>query len=302
MNTLSYKLFVALVFSFLLTLVAPSVALSQTQNQAEAQNLTLDQSQLQSQVPSPEVSQDQQGGGEIQQPTAIPSQAVGAEQADQLAREGKFAEALQAYELLVAQGEVSAALYYNLGYCYFKQGMLGKSILNFERALRLNPADVDTQENLKMAYSLTDKMDVVEPIAIERWWDSFKNSLSSDGWAWLFVLLFALTITGVALFFFHTSVSMRKTGFFSAIFLFVLALFALSFSMQKRSEVLDSEEGIIMASSVTLSTSPDKNGSQMAVLHEGTHVTVIDQLGDWIEVKLVDGNVGWLKVSDVEMI
>lgn len=72
--------------------------------------------------------------------------------------------------------------------------------------------------------------------------------------------------------------------------------------MQKRSEVLDSEEGIIMASSVTLSTSPDKNGSQMAVLHEGTHVTVIDQLGDWIEVKLVDGNVGWLKVSDVEMI
>ncbi len=234
--------------------------------------------------------------------TLYAAAAPSIEEADQMAMDGKFAEASVAYEQILAEGQESAELYYNLGYSYFKQGMLGKAILNFERSKRLNPSDPDVAENLSQAYALTDKMQVVEPIVFDRAWQSFKATFGSDGWAVTFVILFALTIVGIACFLFLDSVAVRKIGFFSAIVLFICALFTLSFSIQKRAEILDPSEAIIMVSSTNLLTSPDKNGSQMAVLHEGTHLTIIDTLGDWIEVRLIDGNIGWLPLNDVEKI
>ena len=77
---------------------------------------------------------------------------------------------------------------------------------------------------------------------------------------------------------------------------------SLSISLRKRADILNSNEAIIMVSSATLATSPDKNGTEMAVLHEGTKVIIVDELGEWIEVKLKDGNVGWLLLSNVEKI
>ncbi len=222
--------------------------------------------------------------------------------ADSLARDGKFPEATDAYEAILASGNESADLYYNLGYSYFKQGMLAKAIINFERSRRLNPSDPDVIENLSQAYALTDKLQVLEPMLITRLWNAFRDSLSSNGWAVAFVILFALTLTGIGLFLFMDSVALRKTGFFSATILALLAIVALSISLNKRSEILNSDDAIIMVSSATLATSPDKNATEMAVLHEGTPVHIIDYLGDWAEVRLKDGNVGWLLLSNIEKI
>lgn len=222
--------------------------------------------------------------------------------ADALARDGKYAEAADAYEAILNGGQESAGLYYNLGYSYFKQGMLGRAILNFERCQRLNPSDPDVEANLALAYALTDKMQEIEPLFITKLWRGLCDALSSDGWAVVFVVLFFLIIAGLCCFFFVNSVALRKVGFFSAAVLAIFAIVALSISLQKRADVLNSDEAIIMVSSATLATSPDKNGSEMAVLHEGTKVVIIDQLGEWVEVKLKDGNVGWLLLSSVEKI
>ena len=193
-------------------------------------------------------------------------------------------------------------MYYNLGYSYYKQGALGKAILNFERSKRLKPSDADVAANLEQLYSLTDKMQVVEPVIFETWWQNLKNAFGSDGWAVVFIIVFVLMLCGVSAFLFLDSVAARKAGFFSAIALLVVGAFALSVSLQKRSEMLNSSEAIIMSSSVNLLTSPDKNGSQMAVLHEGTPVSIVDELGEWVEVKLRDGNIGWLKLAEIERI
>ena len=190
------------------------------------------------------------------------------EEAEQLARDGKFNEAVDAYDAVLASGYETADVYYTLD----------------------------------LAYSLTDKMQTVEPFVLDKWWQGVKDSFGSDGWAVLFVTLFFLALCGIGCFLFLDSVAARKIGFFSALLLAIVAVFALSVSLQKRSEIINSDEAIIMSSSVTLQTSPDKNGSQMAVLHEGTYVKIIDTLGEWIEVRLKDGNIGWLKANEVEKI
>ena len=222
--------------------------------------------------------------------------------ANQLAMDGNNIDAIESYKYILGEGYESAQIYYNLGYCYYKNGNLGPAILNFERAHRLDPSDEDTIYNLEQAYEMTDKMQKLTPIFFYRWWRSFCTLTDSNGWAVLFIIFFILVLTGAALFLFANSVPMRKAGFFVALISIVLSVGALSISFNQRSEVIDSQSAIIMSSSVTLSTSPDKNGTQMAILHEGTHVFIISTLGEWCEVRLDDGNVGWIKSKEIEKI
>ncbi len=223
-------------------------------------------------------------------------------QADTLCQNNKFEEASAIYEEILAGGQENSKIYYNLGYAYFKQGMTGKSILNFERAKRLAPNDEDVTFNLEQLYLLTDKVEVIEPVFFVVWWRNFCDVASSDGWAWIFVVIFVLMLVGVGFFMFSDSVALRKTGFFSAIILVIFAVVSLSISIEKRNESLYSTEAIIMSPSTTLSTSPDKYGSEMAVLHEGTYVLILSELGDWCQVKLKDGNIGWIRLKDLEVI
>ena len=61
-------------------------------------------------------------------------------------------------------------------------------------------------------------------------------------------------------------------------------------------------EAIVFASSVTVKSSPDESGTDLVVLHEGTKVTVKSTLGEWSEVDLEDGNVGWMPSKEIQMI
>jgi tetratricopeptide (TPR) repeat protein len=76
---------------------------------------------------------------------------------------GEFVEAANVYETILAAGIQDSALYYNLGNAYFKQGEIGRAILNYRRAQYLNPRDPDIADNLAIARSQTvDKFETVE--------------------------------------------------------------------------------------------------------------------------------------------
>src|SRR5438552_16860049 len=60
---------------------------------------------------------------------------------------GHFKEAIDEYESLVRSGQWSANLFYDLGNAYFRAGDFGRAILNYERALALEPRHPETQAN-----------------------------------------------------------------------------------------------------------------------------------------------------------
>ena len=62
------------------------------------------------------------------------------------------------------------------------------------------------------------------------------------------------------------------------------------------------DHGIIMSPTVDIVSSPSEGSSRLFVLHEGSKVSVEDQSGDWFEVKLPNGNSGWIKASELELI
>src|SRR5919197_1709802 len=63
--------------------------------------------------------------------------------------QGHFKEAISGYEALVRAGQLSANLFYDLGNAYFRTGDFGRAILNYERALALEPHHPEAQANLR---------------------------------------------------------------------------------------------------------------------------------------------------------
>ena len=71
--------------------------------------------------------------------------ATSFEQANTLYEQGKFQEAAAVYEGVIKSGRASSAVFFNLGNAYFKDGQLGRALMNYRMSERLDPRDPDVQ-------------------------------------------------------------------------------------------------------------------------------------------------------------
>ena len=62
------------------------------------------------------------------------------------------------------------------------------------------------------------------------------------------------------------------------------------------------DEAIIFSPSVYVKSSPDKTSTDLFILHEGTKVKLLDEVGPWKKIRISDGNVGWLENKTIEII
>lgn len=224
-------------------------------------------------------------------------------QAENFYREGKYRQAAEAYNQILGAGLESEALYYNLGNSYYKLGENTKAILNYERALLINPSNKDARYNLKMAQEqAVDKIEVLPEIFFLRWYKALVAYFSADQWAYISVAFFLLFLCGVALFFFSSRVGWKKLGFIGGIVLLFFTVMTVIFTVKQNSRVADRDYAIVMTPSVTVKGAPDNSGTDLFVIHEGLKVQVIGSLGDWVNIRLGDGNEGWVVKNDVEKI
>src|SRR6202162_539489 len=87
--------------------------------------------------------------GSLVSASPLPFDAKTWEAANEAYRKGRFEEAKVDYLQLVRAGQVSADLFYNLGNVWFKLGDQGRAILNYQRALLLNPGLDEAESNLR---------------------------------------------------------------------------------------------------------------------------------------------------------
>ncbi len=225
------------------------------------------------------------------------------EQAEQAYSEGDYATAADIYNKMRADGMESANLYYNLGNCYYKLGENTQAILNYERALLLNPGDAMTRYNLQMAQqAIVDKIEVLPELFLVRWYKSLTTSLSADGWAYWSVGFFIVFLIMAALFFYSRSVFVKKTGFVVGIIVFFFTLGAVFFASRQNKRISEREYAIITTPSVTVKGAPNDSGTNLFLIHEGLKVRIVEELGDWYNIRLADGNEGWVAKSDLERI
>lgn len=215
----------------------------------------------------------------------------------------EFKQAIDEYNQILMTGMESPELYYNLGNAYFKNGQYTLSILNFERAKLLAPNDEDIDFNLQIAnQKVVDAIQELPGLFIFRWWDALINSHSTDTWATLSIIGFVLFLTMIGFYFFARSGDVKKITFWLGTVLILFSIFSWSFAARQKSRMVNHSFAIVMQPTVTVKSSPSENGTSLFVIHEGLKVKVTDKLGDWLEIKLADGNKGWLLAENIERI
>jgi tetratricopeptide (TPR) repeat protein len=229
--------------------------------------------------------------------------AVTKTEADSAYVRGQYQQAISDYEELLKQGG-SAELYYNLGNAYYRTENITKAVLNYERALLLSPGDRDIRFNLQIARSKTiDKIVPESEMFFITWYHALVNLMSVDAWARVALISLTLVIVLLLVYLFASRLWLRKVGFFGGFLL--LAVFVLSnlFAWQQKQNLLFRKGAIITAPSVTVKSTPAKNGTDLFILHEGTKVNITDSsMRGWLEIRIADGKEGWIERNKLEEI
>lgn len=222
-------------------------------------------------------------------------------------RQQEYKKSAELYEELVTQSlkkeMVSAEIYYNLGNAFFRDNQLGKAILNYERALLLNPGDGDIRHNLRFARNRTeDRIDTTGNLFFTNWFLAVRSMYSSNVWATIGIVLFILFLVCLAVFLFVRFLWARKTAFYTGIVFFFLVIMANIFAFSQKNERIERDSAIVMVGAVMVKASPDLNSNVLFELHEGTKVKIRNSDSNWYEIEIADGSVGWLFQKNVEII
>ena len=216
---------------------------------------------------------------------------------------GEYQKALDSWIDLYNTGFRSAELEYNIGNAYFKLNNVPGAILFYERASLLKPADEDINYNLQIARTLAvDRFEEIPELFFIRWYNFMALILSSNRWARISIVSFVLCLVFLSVYFYSSRYRLKVLGFWLALVLLIVSLASLSLSLRNKSIVFNGTKAIIFSPLVNGKSSPDNSGTDLFLLHEGTKVTVEDEVGDWFEVRLSDGNKGWIPSNSLEII
>jgi len=206
-----------------------------------------------------------------------------------------YEKAILAYERIINDGEVeNAKLYYNLANAYFLKEDIGKAILNYRRAEKLDSADANLRKNLDFARSK--RIDKIKPRAEKRvlqtlfFWH-YDFSLKTK---FVLTCFFFATICGslTVMVWFGRAASSTVTAIIAAL----LMICVLSSVILEAGYRASSVGGVITADEVVARQGDGQNypASFKAPLHAGTEYDLLERRPGWYHIRLFDDSDGWI--------
>lgn len=255
-------------------------------------------------VPLMAFAQEESGMMSLVADTTGVSREYTLSDADSAYIQGDYLTAIGIYESIIENQGVNATLYMNLGNCWLKRDEVAKAILNYERAYLIDPSDPDIRFNLELARTKTvDKVNPVNQLFIVVWFKKMLSLLDVDGWAVLTVIMFALAIILTGIFLLSRKTGVRKISFSFSAFFLLLSILSFIFATTQMGNIRNRDTAIIMSPSVTVKSTPSSGGTDLFIIHEGRKVKILDSsMKEWVEIRLEDGNTGWVPVNVMEII
>jgi len=214
-----------------------------------------------------------------------------------------YPEAIKLYGKILDQGYESYALYYNLGNSFYRNNQTTEAILYYEKALKLSPNNDDIRHNIEVINNkLTDKVETVPELFYKSWWKQLLNIMDIDILAAVNIALLTLALLLFALYIAMPNLLIRKFSFWTGITLFFLFSIGILAASQRNHYITGNHEAIVFEPTVNIKSSPDVNSKDIFVLHEGTKVKLMDVVAEWQEIRISNGSIGWIKVSDLKKI
>ena len=215
----------------------------------------------------------------------------------------QYTESITQYEKIIDGGYESYALYYNLGNACFRNNEIAKSMLYYEKALKIAPNNEDIKHNIEVVNSkLIDKVEMVPELFYKRWWKLVVNLFDIETLAIVNIILLSLALLFIALYIAFSGILIRKISFWAGVFLLFLFGIGIIAASQRNHYLISHHEAIVFTQTVNIKSSPDESSKDIFVLHEGTKVKLLDVVADWQEIRIANGSVGWIKLSDIRKI
>lgn len=239
--------------------------------------------------------------------------ATPVQQADSAYNKKNFQDALFYYQAAAEKDGVSSDLYYNMGNTYYRLGDLGHAVLNYRRALALDPSNEEARLNLEFVRTkITDKPED-DSTFLRNVHLKIVSWMSPDAWAWTSMGVFALMIGLIAIYLFAPSVNARKVGFFGAFVMLFIFIYTLYVAWSSANAYNGNGRAVVTAPVTNLRSTPASSNSsadKVVPIHEGTELIILDSLATpddpkvplWYDVKINNTSRAWLPAADVEKV
>ena len=214
-----------------------------------------------------------------------------------------YETAILSYEKIINDGRVkNPKLYYNLANAYFLSEDIGRAILNYRRAEKLDRTDADIQKNLAFAQSR--RMDKVKTNAENRvlqtlfFWHYDFSVKTRFILACACFAIFCVTLS--AMIWLGRSAPATVTAVVMGILLGCFLASIIFESSFEASRVC----GVIVAPEVVARQGDGQTYSPSfeRPLHAGTEFDLVEQRQGWMHIKLSDGSDGWIPQTSAELI
>ena len=223
---------------------------------------------------------------------------------NRLYREGDFAAAAASYDAVIEGGFESAEVYYNLGNAHFRLGETAHAVLNYRRAARLDPGNDDIRANLALVSRRL--QDRIEPLprfwllsAYDWWMGLIPGGVLQTLVAACYLLLGSTVVLIVLRRPAGWRTPLRRVAYGAAAVTVLLGATLII----RETGVGRPEEAVVMAGEARVLSAPSEEGGlTVFTLHEGTTVRIDRRAGEWAEIVLADGKVGWLPLEVLEIV
>ena len=214
-----------------------------------------------------------------------------------------YEEAILLYEKIISENQIqNSKLYYNLANAYLLKGELGKAILNYRRAEKLDSADTNIQKNLTFARSR--RIDKVRLKTEKRvlhtlfFWHYDFSIKTKFVFTCLFFALFCVSLT-VMIWFGRNAPGTVITVISGILLICFFGSVVLEANNQARKVC-----GVITAQEVVARQGDGQSYSPSFKdpLHAGTEFDLLEQRHGWLHIQLHDNSQGWIPDDSAELI
>lgn len=197
------------------------------------------------------------------------------------------------YQQIAVKDPHNADVYYNLGNAYYRLNLIGPAVLNYEKALNINPSYKEAEDNLALTQArISNRIQPMQEIFFVQWWGRLTSGSKAGLWASVTAIIFLLVI-GLLL----ARLFRKINGIPVQVFIALIAINILSliFAISSAANMADSHKAVVMQNDAPIYASPSQQGKSLSLVPEGTTVEITDNKATWAEIKLPDGRMGWIE-------
>jgi tetratricopeptide (TPR) repeat protein len=208
---------------------------------------------------------------------------------------GHFPAAISGYESLVKDRKRNASVFYDLGNAYFRTGDLGRAILNYERALALDPNQPEARANLQLVRDQARALELAPG-----WVEEHLGFLTPNQCAWLGAAAFwgaAAILCGL-----YFAQRRAVVWIFALLLLGAVAAGAAFVLYRFETGRAGRDVAIITHKNIQARLATAESAGTVLVLPPGSEIKILSTRGDWLYADLPNDLQGWIPAQSAERV